>query len=313
MHRITLTAICAAALLQVGRSVPPTRQSSLPADIVKVSPENDPHPPILHSDAFDRPIPVPAPVSTSGGEDSPYVSEDGRTLWFWFTPDVRLPAQKQLFDGVTGIWQARRSGSRWLEPTRVVLQEPGKLALDGAPCVQGDTLWFCSAREGNLRGVDMWTARRRGGKWTDWRNAGARINRELEVGEVHLTRDGKELYFHADRPGGKGGLDIWRTRPEGGGWSDAENVSELNSPENEGWPFVTYDGREMWINRYYRGTPGVFRSIRKGDRWSTPELIVSQFAGEPTVDGRGNLYFVHHYYREGKMIEADIYFARRRD
>jgi hypothetical protein len=107
-------------------------------------------------------------------------------------------------------------------------------------------------------------------------------------------------------------VDIWLSRLVNGRWSDAENVAEINSEESEGWPFVTYDGREMWINRWYQGTPGVFRSVRRGDRWSTPELIVSQFAGEPTVDGRGDLYFVHHYFRDGKMVEADIYIARRR-
>jgi len=41
--------------------------------------------------------------------------------------------------------------------------------------------------------------------------------------------------------------------------------------------------------------------------------LVSQFAGEPTLDDAGNLYFVHHFFtREMEMIEADIYVARRR-
>ena len=41
----------------------------------------------------------------------------------------------------------------------------------------------------------------------------------------------------------------------------------------------------------------------------TPELVISQFAGEPSVDANGNIYFVHHFYRDGRMIEADIYVA----
>jgi hypothetical protein len=39
---------------------------------------------------------------------------------------------------------------------------------------------------------------------------------------------------------------------------------------------------------------------------------VSQFAGEPTLDDAGNLYFVHHFYEDGVKIEADIYIARRK-
>lgn len=42
------------------------------------------------------------------------------------------------------------------------------------------------------------------------------------------------------------------------------------------------------------------------------ELIVSQFAGEPTLDKDGNIYFVYHYYRDSEMIEADIYVAYKK-
>ena len=42
------------------------------------------------------------------------------------------------------------------------------------------------------------------------------------------------------------------------------------------------------------------------------ELIVSRFAGEPTLDAQGHLYFVHHYYDDGVMLEVDIYVAHRR-
>ena len=36
-------------------------------------------------------------------------------------------------------------------------------------------------------------------------------------------------------------------------------------------------------------------------------------ATEPTLDDAGNLYFVHHFYENGAMIEADIYVAVRRN
>jgi len=42
-----------------------------------------------------------APVNTSGGEDSPFLLPDSQTLYFFFTPDVSIPTEKQLFDGVT--------------------------------------------------------------------------------------------------------------------------------------------------------------------------------------------------------------------
>ena len=36
-------------------------------------------------------------------------------------------------------------------------------------------------------------------------------------------------------------------------------------------------------------------------------VIVIAGAGEPTLDKHGNLYFTHHFYKDNKMIEADIY------
>ena len=43
-----------------------------------------------------------------------------------------------------------------------------------------------------------------------------------------------------------------------------------------------------------------------------PELIISQFAGEATLDKDGNIYFTHHFYNDGKMVEADIYVAMKK-
>ncbi|MHB1461339.1 MAG: TolB-like translocation protein [Armatimonadota bacterium] len=287
-----------------------TRESKIPTDAVKVLPHDDRYPPMLHSTDYYPPVALAAPVNTAGAEDSPYVSPDGNTLWFVFIPDVRVPPEKQLLDGVTGMYVTRKKGKNWGTPTRVVLNTPGNLSLDGGACVQGDTMWFCSARIGNFRGVDMWTAKRKGNVWLDWTNAGKRLNEEMQIGEVHVMPNGRELYYHADRPGGKGKLDIWVTRLVSGVWQDPVNVEVVNSEETDGWPFVTYDGKELWITRWYKGSPALFRSKRVGNAWTTPELIVSQFAGEPTLDKQGNLYFVHHYYRDNKMIEADIYVAR---
>ena len=38
----------------------------------------------------------------------------------------------------------------------------------------------------------------------------------------------------------------------------------------------------------------------------------SHIAGAIDIDNEGNIYFVHHFYKDGVMIEADIYFAQRK-
>ena len=289
-----------------------TREESIPADAVKITPETDMYPPILYSDDFETPVPMPGPINTKGAEDSPFMMPDGNTFYVFFTPDVRVPVEQQLFDNVTGIYVSHKVDGEWTEPERLWLIEPGNLSLDGCLFVQGNTAWFCSARVGNYRGVDMWTAEYVNGKWANFRNAGEKLNTEYWVGEMHISADGNTMYYHSDQLGGKGGLDIFITEKVNGEWQEPVNFEIMNSPDSEGWPYISQDGNEFWFTRFYLGTPALFRSKKVGGEWTEPELIVSQFAGEPTFDNEGNLYFTHHFYDNGTMLEADIYVAYKK-
>ncbi|MFA5078174.1 MAG: hypothetical protein WC541_01660 [Dehalococcoidia bacterium] len=289
-----------------------TRAEAIPAGAVKVSPATDAHPPMLHSDEFDQPVPLGSGVNSAGGEDSAFVLPDGSMIYFFFTPNVGIPAEKQLFDGVTGIWVSKKSAGTWQQAERVVLRDKNQLALDGAAFVQGNTMWFASARQGNLRGMDMWTATYRDGKWGGFTNAGEKLNLQYEIGEMHITADGKSMYFHSPRAGGQGGYDIWLTSMKDGQWQQPVNVTEVNSDGTDGWPFLTQDGNELWFTRTYMGTPAIYRTEKSGGKWGEPEMIVSQFAAEPSLDNNGNLYFTHHFFKDNKMIEADIYMAPRK-
>lgn len=310
----TVMIVATATLLTAGcanqyAENPPTREDTIPENAVKMTPKTDLYPPILHSDEWEQPVPVQGLINTAGAEDSPFVLSDGSILFFFFTPDVNKSPVEQVQDGVTGIYVSKNQNGYWSNPERVILQSPGKLSLDGCECVQDDIMWFCSVREGNFREIDVYTAEFKDGKWKNWRNAGEKLNVDYKIGEFHLTSDQNELYFHSERPGGRGGLDIWVTRKVKGEWQEPENVGVCNTQENEGWPFMTDNGEELWFTRTYEGTSGIFRSKKEGGKWGEPESILSQFAGEPSLDHEGNLYFVHHFFRDGKMIEADIYVA----
>jgi hypothetical protein len=287
-----------------------SREKSIPDDALKMTPELDEFPPILYSEEYNEPIPLPGSVNTAGAEDSPFIPCcQGDALYFFFTPDVQVPVEKQILDGVTGIYVSKKVNDEWNEVERVKLQDPLKLALDGCEFVQDNIIWFCSARQG-YTGIHWFTAEYVNGKWNNWENAD--FDSELDVGELHFTNNFTELYYHSSRAGGKGGTDIWYTKIMNGAWQEPVNIEVVNSEENEGYPYITSDGNELWFNRWYLGTPAVFRSIRINGSWQEPELILSQFAGEPTLDDEGNIYFVHHFYKDGKMIEADIYVAYKK-
>ena len=285
---------------------PVDRLSKIPASAVKVTPEMDLNPPILHSDEWEEPVPLGAGVNTAGAEDSPFVMPDGKTLYFFFTPDVKVPVEKQLLDEVTGIWVSRNAGGEWSKAERVVLQDIGKLSMEGCEFAQDNEIWFCAAREG-YTGLAIWKAEKIGNRWGNFRNMTGEFG--FEFGEFHFSSDWSRLYYHLESGGD---YDIFMREKVNGNWGDEKEVGAVNTEAVEGWPWLSQDGSELWFLRAYMGTPAIYRSVLENDGWGTPELIVSQFAGEPSLDNLGNLYFAHHFYKDGEMLEADIYIARKK-
>jgi hypothetical protein len=281
------------------------RESAIPPDAVKITPTTDLLPPQLHSSEYEEPVPLPYPINTAGAEDSAFMMPNGKTIYFFFTPDVRVPAEKQLLDGVTGIYVSEKNGNEWKKPERIVLQDAGKLSLDGCEFVQGNKMWFCSAREG-YAGIHWFTAEYQNGNWQDWQNAD--FNPAYEVGELHISADGSELFFHSAREGGKGGLDIWVSKKVNGEWLEPTNVEAVNTASNEGWPNLSPDEKELWFSKDY----GLWRSKKADGEWQAPELMISSLAGESSLDNEGNVYFTHHFYKDNNMLEADIYVARKK-
>ncbi len=284
---------------------PANRLASIPAEAVKITPETDAYPVRSETAEYADPVSLLYPVNTAGAEDSAFILPDGKTLYVWFTPDTRVPAEKQLLDGVTGIYIFRQTNGIWSEAERVTLQDPGKLALDGCEFILGNVMWFCSAREG-YNGIQWFTAEFQNGKWRNWKSAN--FNPEYEVGELHITADGKELYFHSPRAGGLGGLDIWVSQNVDGEWQEPVNLAVVNSPQSEGWPFITQDGLELWFTRS-SGAPELWRSKKVNGKWTEPQKMFGPFAGEASLDKEGNVYFTHHFFRDNVMLEADIYIA----
>ena len=69
-------------------------------------------------------------------------------------------------------------------------------------------------------------------------------NNEYSCGHPALTADGNTLYFSSDMPGGKGGVDIYKTtRGSDGKWSKPENLGDkINTEGNEVFPFIHESG-----------------------------------------------------------------------
>ena len=66
-----------------------TLEQAVPAAAVKITPETDIYAPILHSDEYEQPVPMPYPINTRAAEDSGFMMPDENTFYSWAT---RIPA-----------------------------------------------------------------------------------------------------------------------------------------------------------------------------------------------------------------------------
>ncbi|MDG1475678.1 MAG: OmpA family protein, partial [Vicingaceae bacterium] len=74
-------------------------------------------------------------------------------------------------------------------------------------------------------------------------------NIEYSVGHACLSADGKTMYFASDMPGGKGGVDIYKTtRKDDGSWGEAQNLGDkINTEGNEMFPFIQANNEMLFF------------------------------------------------------------------
>jgi hypothetical protein len=86
---------------------------------------------------------------------------------------------------------------------------------DKCPYVNGSMLVFASNRPGGYGGFDLYYCSRYGDAWSEPLNAGSRINTEYDeyrpILISHYEFQNDLMIFSSNRPGGKGGYDLYYT------------------------------------------------------------------------------------------------------
>ncbi len=100
------------------------------------------------------------------------------------------------------------------------------------------------------------------------------IEEEVNTGQPYITRDGKQLYFSADAPGGLGDKDLYRiTMGRDGFWGMPENLGpEINTDAYEGFPYIAPDGRLYFASNGHPGMGGldIFAAELDKKQWRNP-------------------------------------------
>lgn len=106
--------------------------------------------------------------------------------------------------------------------------------------------------------VGLFKATKEGDKWTNIK-ALPFNNKDYNVGNPSLSKDGKTLYFSSDMPGGIGGSDIWKVAVNGDNdFGTPENLGDkINTEGRENFPFITDENKLYFSSEGRQGFGGL--------------------------------------------------------
>ncbi len=144
-------------------------------------------------------------VNSEAWDSQPSISPDGSTVYF--------VSDRDGGKGGSDIYVTRRKGNQW---TRAELVQGINTSSDEmCPCIAADnsTMYFSSNRSGGTGGFDIYTTRMKGAAFSAPQNIGSPINSGWDEYYYTAITNTNTAYFASDRPGGSGGLDIYKAEP----------------------------------------------------------------------------------------------------
>jgi outer membrane protein OmpA-like peptidoglycan-associated protein len=212
-------------------------------------------------------------VNTKNSEYLPALTADGETLIY----TSLLPMGRLMQED---FYISKKKDSIWQKGVELAALNTDD--NEGAHCISADgrVLVFtgCNRADG-LGSCDLYISILTNGEWSKPKNMGSTVNSGRWEGQPSLSADGQALYFASDRPGGRGGKDIWVSHRNTKGYWAAPEV--LDSIVNTAWddqtPFMHPDGQTMYFTS--DGHPGMGGNdlflTRKDSlgHWATPKNL----------------------------------------
>lgn len=130
--------------------------------------------------------------------------------------------------------------------------------------------------------------------WSAPQPLSSNINSSYSENSVSISPDGQTLYFSSNRPGGYGGIDIYKCEKDRRGvWGKVTNLGDaINTPFDEDGVFIDYDGKTLYFSsRGHKGIGGydIYKSIYDAgnSQWSPPVNL-----GYPINTPDDDIFFV---------------------
>jgi peptidoglycan-associated lipoprotein len=201
-----------------------------------------------------------------------YGSDDFGMIYFTSSRDDASGNKKHGATGqnFTDIFETRLDKkSKWSTPVPVgVLNSESE---EGTPVLTADfrEMYFtrCEAGKREKKGCVIMRSTRSGSSWSEPENLGI-LPDTVVAAHPAISPDGSTLYFVSDIAGGYGKKDIWYVTKKGDSWSSPLNLgSDINTPEDELFPYVREDGTLYFSSDGHIGMGGldIFKALPQPD------------------------------------------------
>ncbi len=260
--------------------------------------------------------PARIPINTgTGWSDSPYISRDGKRLYFMYSrynfgpwiisggttpPVISGPDRPGLHHSAkpfdeSDIYRATRNpDGTWSEAVNLGLN--GAYGdSSGMEINDGDTFIWLQGN-GSVNNIVM-ANKNPDGTWSSPVDLGPGINDHspgVFQDNPHLSPDGQGLWFTSNRAGGAGGRDLWFSSYSSGSWTTPINMgSPFNSAGDEDQIWISPIGATPDI--YWNAPDGLKRCTWTGSGCAAPVAVTipgCAYAAEVSMTDDGQyLYF----------------------
>ncbi len=203
------------------------------------------------------------PICTGFDEYAPVIN-NGQKMYF----TVRKPFNGAKTDPddrkyIESVYYSDYETGAWSEPVKMKFNDlDGHTAIAGSSA-DGETLLV-------YMGGDIFSCEKKMDRWTIPKPLN--INTKYKETSAWIDPIREVLYFTSNRPGGKGGLDIYFSLLDNEGkWGTPKNISNINTQYDEEGIFVTGDTL-YFASKGHKSIGGydIFKSIMVNAFWEKP-------------------------------------------
>jgi len=252
-----------------------------------------------------------APVEFANGQiettNGISFSNDGRELY------ISLPIERRFTNerAFAGIFVCKFHEGKWSSPERVEF-ESNIDAYHPVLSYDNQVLFFNSRSHTDTvnRSIphNIWFVKKTNKGWS---------KPEMVIGvngpyydSYPTIAKNKNLYFNSDRPGGKGGMDIYVSKYIHNTYQIPVNIQAINSENSENDLVVDPDEKFIIFNRYIDSTRelDLYISHKHGNNWKKPiplDILNHQDEWEltPSLSPDGKYFF---YELNGKIMQFEL-------